>query len=91
MSLQTSLSFPIRKSFYGNKDSTPKIDFSNATLRSTPSSRYTPTVKKIVDISDSDSDSDCENNVENTSIKKTPVKRKGRRNNEKGNYISSLK
>lgn len=80
MSVQTTIPFPIRKksSFYGNsKDNTPTLDFSNASLRDTPTSRYTPRVKKIVDISssESESDSDAENN-KNNSITKTPTRRK---------------
>lgn len=81
MSIQTTIPFAIRKkSFYGNNDSTPKLDFSNASLQSTPSARYTPTVRKIVDISsESESDSDLENVIDNKNIQKTPTSRKGRR------------
>lgn len=61
---QTSISFPIRKkcNFYGRKDDVVKEDFTNATARYT-SSKYTPTVKKIVTLtsSESESESDIEN------------------------------
>ncbi|OXU28213.1 hypothetical protein TSAR_011724 [Trichomalopsis sarcophagae] len=79
MSLQTTLPFTIRKkSFYGNKGDTPSLDFSNASLGNTPTRRYTPTVKKMVDISsESESDSDAENVVnENNNITKTPKRRR---------------
>lgn len=87
MSLQTTLPFAIRKkSFYGSKDNTPSLDFSNASLRNTPTTRYTPTVKKMVDISsESESDSDAENVVinQNNNITKTPKRRRGK-NDAKG-------
>ncbi|GAB1868508.1 Cell division control protein [Camponotus japonicus] len=61
---QTSISFPIRKkcNFYGRKDDVAKEDFTNATARYTPC-KYTPTVKKIVTLtsSESESESDIEN------------------------------
>ncbi|XP_001605030.2 cell division control protein 6 homolog [Nasonia vitripennis] len=82
MNLQTTLPFAIRKkSFYGNKGDTPSLDFSNASLGNTPTRRYTPTVKKMVDISsESESDSDAENVVnENNNITKTPLKTPKRR------------
>lgn len=64
---QTTISFPIRKkcSFYGRKEDIAKEDFTNATARYTPS-KYTPTVKKIVTLtsSESESDSDIENTTE---------------------------
>lgn len=64
---QTTISFPIRKkcSFYGRKEDIAKEDFTNATARYTPS-KYTPTVKKIVILtsSESESDSDIENTTE---------------------------
>ncbi|KAK2580921.1 hypothetical protein KPH14_005990 [Odynerus spinipes] len=67
-SIQTTISFPIRKkcSFYGSKQNVIKEDFSNATVRSTPT-KYIPTVKKIVTLSssESESDSDSENIREN--------------------------
>lgn len=63
-SIQTTLSFPVRKkiSFYGNKQNIPKEDFSEATVKSTPT-KYVPRVKKIVTLSssESESDSDSEN------------------------------
>ncbi|XP_070172804.1 cell division control protein 6 homolog isoform X1 [Polyergus mexicanus] len=64
---QTTISFPIRKkcSFYGRKEDIAKEDFTDATARYTPS-KYTPTVKKIVTLtsSESESDSDIENTTE---------------------------
>ncbi|KAL6424147.1 hypothetical protein ACFW04_009782 [Cataglyphis niger] len=64
---QTTICFPIRKkcSFYGRKEDIAKEDFTNATARYTPS-KYTPTVKKIVTLtsSESESDSDIENTTE---------------------------
>lgn len=72
-SVQTTIQFPIKKkiTFYGGKDNTPKQDFTNATLRSTPSTtRYTPTVKKIMVLSSSESESDSDTeNVEKKSGK----------------------
>ncbi|XP_011505578.1 PREDICTED: cell division control protein 6 homolog [Ceratosolen solmsi marchali] len=85
MSVQTTIPFRIRKkNFYSSKDNTPKIDFSNASLRSTPTTRYTPTVKKMVDISsESESNSDEENiGTNNNNIRKTP-KRTRRKSNGK--------
>ncbi|XP_014471614.1 PREDICTED: cell division control protein 6 homolog [Dinoponera quadriceps] len=67
MSVQSTISFPIRKkwNFYGHKKDVVKEDFSEATAKGTPT-RYTPTVKKIVTLisSESESDSDIENTVE---------------------------
>ena len=87
MSVQTTIQFAIRKkSFYGGKDDVQKEDFSNASLRNTPTTRYTPTVKKLVEISssESDSDSDAENiAIKNNNIKNTP-KRGRRKNNSNG-------
>ncbi|XP_043288269.1 cell division control protein 6 homolog [Venturia canescens] len=79
MHVQPKLDFPIRKksTFYGAKENSPTQDFTNATLRLTPSTRYTPKVKKIVAISSS-SESDSDFDVENTdskNIKNTPRKR----------------
>ncbi|KAK0180380.1 hypothetical protein PV327_006024 [Microctonus hyperodae] len=72
-SVQTTIQFPIKKkiTFYGTKDNGPKQDFTNATLRSTPSTtRYTPTVKKIMVLSSSESESDSDTeNVEKKSGK----------------------
>ncbi|XP_012262534.1 cell division control protein 6 homolog [Athalia rosae] len=67
--VQSTIPFNVRKktsktkSFYGVKEDSVKQDFTNATLRSIPETKYTPTVKKIVTLSssDSDSDSDTEN------------------------------
>lgn len=76
MSTQTTIPFNIRKnSFYGSKNNTPQSDFTNASLRSTPSTKYTPTVKKMVEISsesESDSDSDVENASKNNNKFTTP-------------------
>ncbi|KAF7392950.1 cell division control protein 6 isoform X1 [Vespula maculifrons] len=78
-SKQTTISFPIRKkcSFYGTKQNDTKEDFSNATVRSTPT-KYIPTVKKIVTLSssESESDSDSEN------VKTNKVNTKENRNND---------
>ncbi|XP_076670842.1 cell division cycle 6 [Andrena cerasifolii] len=67
-SIQTTIPFNIRKkcSFYGTKNDVPKQDFSNATVRDS-SYKYTPTVRKIITLSssESDSDSDVENTLEN--------------------------
>lgn len=63
---QTTIPFPVRKkcNFYGRKDEA-KEDFTNATVKHTPS-RYVPAVKKIVTLtsSESESDSDIENTTE---------------------------
>ncbi|KAL7298709.1 hypothetical protein TKK_0008466 [Trichogramma kaykai] len=72
MSLQTSLSFPIRKNFYGIKES-PKVEYTTIPLSKTPS-RYTPTVKKIVDISESESSSDSEDENVNSNLR-TPKRK----------------
>ena len=67
-SIQTTIPFNIRKkcSFYGTKNDVPKQDFTNATARDS-SYKYTPTVKKVITLSssESDSDSDVENALEN--------------------------
>ncbi|CAL1678486.1 unnamed protein product [Lasius platythorax] len=64
---QTTIPFLVRKrcSFYGRKEDVAKEDFANATARHTPS-KYTPTVKKVVTLtsSESESDSDIENTTE---------------------------
>lgn len=95
MSVQTPISFKIRKnSFYGSKNNTPQqeVDFSNASLRSTPSTRYTPTVKKMVEISsesESESDSDVENvrknNNQSEAFKITKTPRGKKKNSDTGN------
>ncbi|XP_046824412.1 cell division control protein 6 homolog [Vespa crabro] len=78
-SKQTTISFPIRKkcSFYGTKRNDIKEDFSNATVRCTPT-KYIPTVKKIVTLSssESESDSDSEN------VKTNKVNSKENRSND---------
>lgn len=63
MSIQATIKFPSVKklTFYGGKNE-EKQDFTNATVRNTPSSvRYVSKVKKIMTISssESDGDSDC--------------------------------
>ncbi|XP_074110958.1 cell division cycle 6 [Cotesia typhae] len=63
MSIQATIKFPSVKKlmFYGGKNE-EKQDFTNATVRNTPSSvRYVSKVKKIMTISssESDGDSDC--------------------------------
>ncbi|XP_015584726.1 cell division control protein 6 homolog [Cephus cinctus] len=67
-SVQTTIPFTIRKktTFYGSKENAQKQDFTGAALRSTPSTKYTSIVKKIVTVSssESDSDSDAENLVQ---------------------------
>jgi cell division control protein 6 len=84
MSVQTSIPFKIRKkNFYSNKDNTSNLDFNNISLKST-STRYTPTIKKMVDISsESESDSNEENMNKNNNIIKTP-KRTQRKTNKNG-------
>lgn len=96
MSVQTTISFPIRKkcSFYRQKNDIVKEDFSEAIAKSTPK-RYTPTVKKIVTLisSESESESDIENTTEpitrrttknkTNNIVQTPTHRK--RNASNGN------
>ncbi|CAK9799402.1 Cell division control protein 6 homolog [Anthophora quadrimaculata] len=66
-SIQTTIPFNVRKkcSFYGTKHNIIKEDFTNATVR-VSSDKYTPTVKKVITLSSSESDSDSD--VENTSI-----------------------
>lgn len=72
MSIQTKISFPIRKSFYGRKDSNDfaKQDFTNATLRDTPTSKYreVPKVMVLSENSDSEDDSDKDSDTENSQI-----------------------
>ncbi|XP_014204118.1 cell division control protein 6 homolog [Copidosoma floridanum] len=92
MSVQTKLQFQVRKNnFYGKKqnDCKPTPEQLSGIL-STPSSRYTPTVRKIVDISSSseESDSDSENIAKNNNITRTP-KRKPPNRNEKDDTESS--
>ncbi|XP_026673019.1 cell division control protein 6 homolog isoform X2 [Ceratina calcarata] len=68
-SIQTTIPFTERKrcSFYGAKHKIEnKEDFTNATVRDS-SYKYTPTVKKIITLSSSESDSDSD--VENAIIK----------------------
>ncbi|XP_076374989.1 cell division cycle 6 isoform X2 [Megalopta genalis] len=71
-SVQTTISFNVRKkcSFYGTKNDVAKQDFSNATARET-SYKYTPTVKKVITFSssESDSDSDVENLLVENNVK----------------------
>ncbi|XP_012278877.1 cell division control protein 6 homolog [Orussus abietinus] len=68
MSVQTTIPFSIRKkcSFYGVKENTPKQDFTNATLKGVPSVRYTPTVKKLMTLSSSESETDSD--IENSTL-----------------------
>ncbi|XP_011298004.1 cell division control protein 6 homolog [Fopius arisanus] len=78
-SVQAKLPFQIRKkiSFYKTKENSQE-DFTNATLRSTPTTKYTPTVKKLMTISSSessDSESDAEN-IETRQKNKTAGKKK---------------
>ncbi|XP_011866865.1 PREDICTED: cell division control protein 6 homolog [Vollenhovia emeryi] len=69
---QTTIPFPVRKkcSFYGRKEEA-KEDFTNATVKDTPS-RYVPAVKKIVTLTSSESESDSD--IENTTEKLKPVR-----------------
>ncbi|XP_072763322.1 cell division control protein 6 homolog isoform X2 [Anoplolepis gracilipes] len=97
---QTTISFPIRKrcNFYGRKEDVVKEDFTNATARYTPS-KYTPTVKKIVTLtsSESESDSDIENTTEKRiihvrrtdSANSTPRSRRRKCNELDDQHISS--
>ncbi|KAK9308759.1 hypothetical protein QLX08_001367 [Tetragonisca angustula] len=66
-SIQATIPFNVRKkcSFYGSKNNVTKEDFSNATARDS-SYKYTPTVKKIITLSSSESDSDSD--IENAKI-----------------------
>ncbi|KAK1116848.1 hypothetical protein K0M31_018010 [Melipona bicolor] len=66
-SVQTTIPFNVRKkcSFYGSKNNVTKEDFSNATARDS-SYKYTPTVKKIITLSSSESDSDSD--IENAKV-----------------------
>ncbi|XP_031838552.1 cell division cycle 6 [Nomia melanderi] len=70
--VQTTIPFNIRKkcSFYGVKNNIVKEDFTNATARET-SYKYTPTVKKLITFSssESDSDSDVENSLVEDNVK----------------------
>ncbi|KAG7207593.1 hypothetical protein KM043_009216 [Ampulex compressa] len=77
-SVQTTIPFSIRKkcSFYGKKENVVVQDFSNATVRNSSSS-YTPTVKKIVTLSSSESESDSD--IENT-LKENGMKINSREN-----------
>lgn len=65
--VQMTIPFKITKkcSFYGTKNNVMKEDFSNATARDS-SHKYTPSVKKIITLSSSESDSDSD--VENTKV-----------------------
>ncbi|EFN77760.1 Cell division control protein 6-like protein [Harpegnathos saltator] len=94
MGTQTTITFPIRKkcNFYGPKNDV-KEDFSEATAKSTLT-KYTPSVKKIVILSssESESDSDVENITEITketvvrkanSTPQTPNRRKRNASNER--------
>lgn len=66
-SIQTTIPFNVRKkcSFYGTKNNVTKEDFSNAIARDS-SYKYTPTVKKIITLSSSESDSDSD--IENAKV-----------------------
>ncbi|XP_063980158.1 cell division control protein 6 homolog [Diachasmimorpha longicaudata] len=77
-SVQGKLPFQIRKKIFYNTKDKPQEDFTNATLRSTPTTRYIPTVKKLMTISSSES-SDSESDTENIATMprgKTPVNKK---------------
>lgn len=65
-SIQTTISFNVRKkcSFYGNKHTVIKEDFTNATIRDS-SYKYTPTVKKVITLSSSESETDSDSDIEN--------------------------
>lgn len=65
--VQMTIPFKVTKkcSFYGTKNNVIKEDFSNATARDS-SHKYTPSVKKIITLSSSESDSDSD--VENTKV-----------------------
>lgn len=84
-SLQTTISFNVRKksskttSFYGAKDGPVKQDFTNAALREVNETRYTPTVKKIVTLTSSESESDS--NAENSCRRKTKRRINSRKRN----------
>lgn len=71
-SIQTTIPFNVRKkcSFYGTKQNVTKVDYTNATVRDT-SYKYTPTVKKVITLSssESDSDSDIENVIIENNVK----------------------
>nr|XP_012149856.1 PREDICTED: cell division control protein 6 homolog isoform X2 [Megachile rotundata] len=66
--IQTTIPFTVRKkcSFYGSKNNVTKQDFTDATVRES-SYKYTPTVKKVITLSSSESDSDSD--VENVLVK----------------------
>lgn len=83
MSIQTKITFPVRKkNFYSNKNDFSKEDF-NLELTKIPATVLTPKTKKIMELSESESDSDSENvvvNEKNTTTpkrKKSPIKLKG--------------
>lgn len=65
--IQTTIPFNVRKkcSFYGSKHNVIKQDFTDATARDS-SYKYTPTVKKVITLSSSESDSDSD--VENVLV-----------------------
>lgn len=72
MSIQTTIPFPVKKkcSFYSKKEiNLIQEDFENAALRSTPNNTYTPTTKKLMELSSSDSESDSD--VENFNTKRS--------------------
>ncbi|XP_078046379.1 cell division cycle 6 isoform X2 [Augochlora pura] len=97
-SVQTTIPFNVRKkcSFYGTKTDVTKQDFSNATARET-SYKYTPTVKKVITFSSSESDSDSdvenllvENNVEvNDKCISVRTPRRVRKSSESDNHGST--
>ncbi|CAG5101744.1 Similar to CDC6: Cell division control protein 6 homolog (Homo sapiens) [Cotesia congregata] len=73
MSIQATINFPSVKklTFYGGKNE-EKQDFTNATVRNTPSSvRYVSKVKKIMTISSSESDGDSDCSDSENSKKRT--------------------
>ncbi|XP_044580124.1 cell division control protein 6 homolog isoform X2 [Cotesia glomerata] len=73
MSIQATIKFPSVKklTFYGGKNE-EKQDFTNATVRNTPSSvRYVSKVKKIMTISSSESDGDSDCSDSENSKKRT--------------------
>lgn len=89
-STQTTIQFAVKKkiSFYAKKESVPKQDFTNATLRHTPTSaRNTASVKKIMTVSSSESecDSDTENFVVKPKIKINNSPRTPRRTRKQSN------
>ncbi|XP_029048860.1 cell division control protein 6 homolog isoform X1 [Osmia bicornis bicornis] len=68
--IQTTIPFNVRKkcSFYGSKRNAIIQDFTDATARDS-SYKYTPTVKKVITLSSSESDSDSENVLVESNIK----------------------